>query len=239
MARSGFLLNPFVQFGVIQIEFLLGGWLVSGFRPSGSVVLASLVFATFAVVSFFFGVTGQSSCGCFGQVDINPWFVFTFDVVVLMGLIFLLYRGNVVEGLRPAGIVLTCCLLVNLVLCCFVYAWFGSPSRALAELRGQVVSVHEIPVSFGEGRTGELLSAPVTLHNLSSRPIRIIAGTSDCSCLATNDLPVTIPAGGSTTLSVDVILNGNSGVMSRTITLVTDASEQPLVIVPIWAIITG
>jgi hypothetical protein len=57
-------------------------------------------------------------------------------------------------------------------------------------------------VDFGTGKPGESLEAVVEVHNWSDRPVRIYGGTSDCSCVATKGLPVTIPPGESRQIPV-------------------------------------
>ena len=41
------------------------------------------MFLLFACVSFYKGVSGASSCGCFGAVEVNPWITFSLDLGIL------------------------------------------------------------------------------------------------------------------------------------------------------------
>ena len=71
------------EFFLIQIplEFALGVWLVSGlFRKAGW--LAGLVcYLGFIGVTLTKAITGAESCGCFGQIHVDPWItLFAIDI---------------------------------------------------------------------------------------------------------------------------------------------------------------
>ncbi len=57
----------------IPLEFGLGVWLVSGLFKKAGWLLGTLTFAFFIVITAHKAVTGQTSCGCFGTVEVNPW----------------------------------------------------------------------------------------------------------------------------------------------------------------------
>ncbi len=50
-------------------------------------VLAILLFASFAGYSLWLALHGAASCGCFGPLDIHPWWTFFLDSIVLAGLV--------------------------------------------------------------------------------------------------------------------------------------------------------
>jgi thiol-disulfide isomerase/thioredoxin len=62
-------------FFVIQIplEFGLGIWLVCGLFRKVAWLLGTIAFGGFTVVTSHLVLTGASSCGCFGTVQVNPW----------------------------------------------------------------------------------------------------------------------------------------------------------------------
>jgi hypothetical protein len=66
---------------------LLGGlWLIGGFHPSRAHDLALATFAGLAAASLFQVVAGKCSCGCFGALIIDPWFMLILDVAVVTAL---------------------------------------------------------------------------------------------------------------------------------------------------------
>jgi hypothetical protein len=70
-------------------------------------------------------------------------------------------------------------------------------------------------VDMGEGVPGETRSASVELTNRTDEPIRLIGGTSDCSCTVLADLPVTIPPGESRSITVAMRLPNATGAYNR------------------------
>jgi len=55
--------------------------------------------------------------------------------------------------------------------------------------------------------------------------IRVVGGTSDCSCIVTHDLPITVPAGETRTISVTIHLPNAAGMFSRKAVLLTDDDQ--------------
>ncbi len=50
-------------------------------------LLAIWLFASFASYSLWLALHGAISCGCFGPLEIHPWWTFLIDCIVLLGLI--------------------------------------------------------------------------------------------------------------------------------------------------------
>ncbi len=44
-------------------------------------------FGLFACVSLYKGLSGEASCGCFGQVEISPWWTLTMDLAAVAALL--------------------------------------------------------------------------------------------------------------------------------------------------------
>lgn len=68
---------------LVEAEFVFAAWLWTGVLPWLARQLALLGFCGFAWVNLFAGLSGESSCGCFGMVPVHPWFTFALDVTVL------------------------------------------------------------------------------------------------------------------------------------------------------------
>src|SRR5262249_48704330 len=73
---------------------------------------------------------------------------------------------------------------------------------------------------------GEQRMFQVQLRNYSQKPIRVVGGTTSCACIATQDLPVTIAAGGSVSLNVRVRFSGSSGSFGHRFILYSDSEER-------------
>jgi hypothetical protein len=108
---------------------------------------------------------------------------------------------------------------------------FGSLDDALAALRGESLWVEPAYVDFGAGVPDDVLTAAVTITNRSASPVRLIGGTSDCSCFTTKDLPVTIPP--SERVQVEILLkvpsSSKGGLMNRHVEFLTDSPDHPRV----------
>ncbi len=91
----------------------------------------------------------------------------------------------------------------------------GSSEVAIASLRGDEVVVQPGQVNFGTGGASEPLPGSVTVHNLSAGPVTLLGGTSDCSCVTTADMPVTIPSGASRSVGITIKLPPEGGAFRR------------------------
>ena len=60
---------------------------------------------------------------------------------------------------------------------------FGSVDATIARLRNEPLSVYPSVVDFGVGKPGELLETTLEIGNWTDRPVRLIGGTVDCTCL--------------------------------------------------------
>ncbi len=235
-AQYGWLHTPWVQTLTVAWELLLGAWLVSGeYRVAGRAA-ALVTFVAFAGVSGYLGWVGQASCGCFGSVKTSPWWVFGFDVTAILALVAtrpatgnfgavpLLWLNW--RDLRAVGVGLVC-VGVLAGLGCLA---FGSLGKAFAVLRGDTLGVSASVLDFGTGSPGDVLEASLQVVNYSDRPVRLVGGTSDCSCIATQDLPVTLNPGESSMVRVVLrVPPGDAGLLNRRIEFMTDCADQPLV----------
>jgi hypothetical protein len=226
----GSLSSPQWQTLVIGWELGLGFWLVSGAARWGAWVTALLTFAGFAVVSGTLGLQGVADCGCFGVIKASPWWAFGVDVVVL--LLLLLFRpawdGSEIRGFARPAIKLASGAAVLLSLSAGgSKVVFGSVSAGFAKLRGQKVSATGY-VDFGPSVPGQYLEAAATITNYSDEPPRLIGGTSDCSCITTTDMPLTIPPGQTFPFVVKlrVAPNTTPGQLTRTAEIWTDCDRH-------------
>lgn len=195
--QVGWFSTPRVQVLTVAWELVLGLWLVSGSYRAGAWVAAVGTFAAFATVSGYFGWTGVANCGCLGVVRASPWAAFGVDVASLV--LLAVSRPDLTRGaLRiPAQFVTVgvggAALLIGAIA---IGSWiYGSPRQALAKLRGESFGVTPSYVDYGKRSVGDRVNAAVEIRNFSDHPLRLTGGSSDCSCVTTLDLPMTIPPG--------------------------------------------
>jgi len=78
------------EFFLIQIplEIGLGIWLLSGLFRKAVWLVAIFSFGLFISITLQKGITGAESCGCFGQIHINPWItLLAIDIPLFFGLL--------------------------------------------------------------------------------------------------------------------------------------------------------
>jgi hypothetical protein len=208
-------------------EVLLAVWLISGWQWPLAWLAAVGTFAVFAAGSAWLAWQGHSSCGCFGQVPMSPTYTLAIDLAVLALLLLawpkrsewrriIFFAGGTGVALAGAWLVLS--------------ALGQSPEQLLAAWRGETVTVQPVQTDVGEGPAGPAEPFVITVHNRGHQSVRLVGGTTDCGCLATSDLPVTIPPGGSVAIRVQFKRSGPPGVFKRGFWLYTDAPGQPFAV---------
>jgi hypothetical protein len=103
------------------------------------------------------------------------------------------------------------------------------PGALLAKLRGESISADPAVTNIGQGEFGTERAFSIRLTNWSDQPIRIIGGTSDCSCIATSSLPVTLAPGKTESVEVVVMFRGDLGRFQRRFDFLADHDSQRLV----------
>lgn len=231
VGRLGIFSAAEFEVAVVELEVFLALWLLWGKRPLGSWLLAMSAFASFAAISFYLGRVGQASCGCFGRLSLSPWYAFGMDLGIVGALIMARPdlkplcdkpRSTLTNALLPTaygfgGISVISGLLVGLA-----SITFGSVPAAVAYFRGERLSVQPRLVELPKGVPGERRLAIVQLTNWTDRPIRLIGGTTDCSCTVLSDLPLTIPPKETRAVSVAVLLSRRPGLFTRKADLLVD-----------------
>jgi hypothetical protein len=234
-AQYGWLTSPLVQAGAIIWEVLLGLWLLSRHYPWAAWVAAVLTFSLFALISGYLGWIGQAHCGCFGVIRASPWAAFAVDVTALTLLLLARVNRSTVspapQGARGVGVagLLAGAVLILTLLAVGALVRYGSLEAALARLQGLALYAPTY-VDFGVAPAGQEVAQDITVTNGTDTPIRLIGGTSDCSCVTTSSLPLTIPPGERR--AVRVILRPPAtvtGWFTRRAELWTDCERQPVV----------
>ena len=229
VGRAGIFSEPWVQTLIVEWEIALGIWLVWGVNRALAWLAATATFLAFAGFSFWQGWIGQTSCGCFGAIRVNPWAAMGIDLVVLTILAGNRERAVSCESKREITRSLHRVIFgaLGVLACLGVFAGigtiaFGSPAAALAYLRGDRLTVEPSLIDVGDGFVGEQKRVVVQVRNWTDKAIRIVGGTSDCSCVVTKDLPVSIAPGEQGPLTVAMQLKGPPGQFTRWAILFTD-----------------
>jgi len=136
--------SPRLQLAAMEVETVLAVWLLSRVGIRGAWGAAIVFFSITGAMSCYQAVEGQLSCGCFGRLMISPWITFVIDLAALAGLAFFRpvdglaisvswFRGVVQTLVGASGLLALLGVLFLLV--------FDDPAAALAELRGESITV--------------------------------------------------------------------------------------------------
>jgi len=71
---------------LIETEIWLGLALVTGFHRRQTTVLALIFFGAVSLAALQRALAGETSCGCFGTLPINPWYTLAFDLCAVASL---------------------------------------------------------------------------------------------------------------------------------------------------------
>ncbi len=235
VSQNAILLQPRYQFVAAEWEIVLGLWLLSGRYPVGVWVAVLLTFLAFAIISFYHGLIGQVSCGCFGVLKASPWHALAVDVAALLLLGVArppFRRQRPVFGGGRRMIVRVSGVAAGVAAICAVVAGLGSVAvgsvdATLAYLRREQVSLLQEVVSVGSGEPLESLETSIEIVNRTNQPLRILGGTSDCSCVVTANLPLSLAPGETRRISVKVRLPNSPGAFTRKAWLWTDCDQDP------------
>lgn len=232
----GWFSTPSVQTVAVGWEILLSLWLLSGVALVGSWLAAIITFVSLAGISGYLGWIGQATCDCFGVIPASPWLAFAVDLAALLMLLSVgpsLPEKAGKEGKqawRETGVLVCFVLGIGVMLAALmgVGAWlYGSPSKAWARLRDESLDVTPEYVDCGEGKPGEKLKGTVSLSNWTEEPVLIYGGTSDCSCVTTAGLPVTIPPNGSQEIPLWLrVPQSKPGMFTRRVELKTNCKQK-------------
>jgi len=225
--------SPRLLIASVEVEILLGLWLLSGWLVRAAWVSALGFFGILAGVSSYLALVGQRSCGCLGQVTVSPWVMFGIDVGAVAALA--LWRPGRTATSPPAvcarqllksGAVAA--VLLALASSVFLLA-NANPANTLARLRGEAITADPAVCDVGEGTLGEERTFRIRLTNRADRPVRLVGGTTTCSCIAIGDLPITLGNGETADIEVSVKFVGSPGRFQRLFVLLPDDEIQPKV----------
>lgn len=73
---------------VVEIETVLGAWLLLGTGATWTWAATLLLWLVFLGVAGYEAFTGAGSCGCFGRIRVNPRYTACFDLAVVLALPF-------------------------------------------------------------------------------------------------------------------------------------------------------
>ena len=231
LGQNAVLFSPTMQMLAVAAELALVGWLLTGWWKTGSWAAALLFFSMLAATSLSLALQGQSSCGCFGRVEVHPWATFALDAVVLIALA--IFRPRPFAGptlspqARPAVAAMAGALALILLGSIGLMAYWNVGAEGLvARLRGQTLTVGPSLSELGTKPAGESVVFPVTVTNYSDHEVSLVGGAASCSCAVVSELPLAIPAGANREVPVRATFKGSPGRFQHEVLLYTNVPGQ-------------
>ena len=104
---------------------------------------------------------------------------------------------------------------------------FGSISVAAAWLRGERLVLEPARFDAGVLAAGETARLQLHVINFTDQSVRIIGGTSSCTCVATAGLPLDCPANATVEIPVTMRAPYGERTVRTTLSLYTDLPSAP------------
>lgn len=234
LSQDSFLSSPRLMVATIEVEVLLGLWLLSGWTQRVVWTCTFVFFTALAFVSLYMALVGQKSCGCLGQVAVNPWIMVGLDALAVIALAVFRPAGHAATApclwvRRASRVAIGAALLLLLTIGTFLTT-VANPVETLAKLRGESVSIEPGVSQVGDGVAGEQRTFTIQLVNRTAQTIHVVGGSATCSCLTTHDLPLFIPPSEARAVEVQMTFQRNTGRFLHRYTLYTANESQPTII---------
>jgi hypothetical protein len=216
--------TPALQFLAVQIELILGAWLILGLWRTTAWLAACVLLTTLATLSFLSVLRGQSDCGCFGSLKVHPGWT----TVLNLGMLGLLLRFRPqVKWTQNFGSIGVAAVLALAAAGLAIVANGPLGDRLLARWQGRTIYFASSIVQAGEEPVGTKKRLAATVTNASSQDIRLIGGSVSCSCTTTQNLPVTVPAESSLEVEIELQFRGSPGQFEHRFEFFTSDKKQP------------
>lgn len=112
----------------------------------------------------------------------------------------------------------------------WAYLQTGRVAAILPYLGGQRIFIDPLEVSFGRQPPGALLDLGVTLSNRSGQPVRALGSQVECTCMATDDFPLSVEAGQDRRLTLKLRLPKQEGPFEKHVTYFVDQSGSQFLV---------
>jgi len=214
---------PWVKAMLMQGEFLLGAWLISGVGVSYSATVSIVVFSVFACYNLLLASSGVLSCSCFGSRQTPPLVMMCIDIAVA-GLIWFVSPKSLAFSRRTIRTVVVGLLILSGG---FVAGFPIALLSAMYRAQPMVLSTESLGV--GLVKKADPIRATVALANTSSSPIALIGCSARCTCSIGIDFPYTVAPGEMARIPIKFSAGMRSGKFRYYLRFFTDHPALPTV----------
>jgi hypothetical protein len=210
-----------LEAALVQYELALAGLLALNLWPTAVWGLTTATFTVFAGVSVRKWLGGQSHCGCFGPVYVDPRITSVLDILMVALLMWVGPRPRRLTGipLRVAAAVMAILMLGSAAAIAFAIA----PKPGLVAAAGEY--------DFGKVSADQAARCDhvFLVHNRGHSPVRVTGYKSSCGCTVAEVPAGPIGPGASAEVKVKADWAGVAGTPYARITLHTDSWWTPRV----------
>jgi hypothetical protein len=214
--------------GLLLAEWTLGVWLLSGTARRLAWGAAIIAFLGFAVYNVIQALAGVESCGCFGKLQIHPWYTSAFDACIVSALIIYAPHSQDKSTLHRWKLAALLVGLIGFPTLLAIAARPTAPPRY-----GLIADTYSH--DFGTLKLSEAGSAEhvFTLRNTSDQPIRIIKSTSTCGCTVAEVPTEPVAPGASARVRVKADCSQRPGQQTEHVRLATDHAPTGTILISI------
>jgi hypothetical protein len=137
--QAGVRSDPHFYLAEVLFELILASALLSGFARRIVIKLTGLVFVIFLTVTLDRALHGRHSCGCFGNVKVNPWITSTLDTTIIIAILIHLKQSHINRPLRQ-GAAGFAALLIAVLVCTGLVVTYFRPAHLLPD--GRLIGGH-------------------------------------------------------------------------------------------------
>ena len=149
-------------------------------------LISLVLFSAFACVSLYKALSGHATCGCFGTIEVNPWYALTLDAAIVVSLLVFRPTTICVPGVFPVQFSTRAGLVCLIWLVFGGYAGFRASVAETAALSdaGEIIGEGDVVVLEPEkwvGKRFPLLDHIENAERLRTQAWTVVLYHLDCT----------------------------------------------------------
>jgi len=190
LPATGLITSRWLLLGLTEFEIAFGLWLWAGLYPRQTRWAALAWFAALLVVNLGLIASGESSCSCFGPLQVMPWALALFHLLAIVTLWAVPVRtpanGGSSSQLRMLAVVVLC-LATGIP---------GGLAMAHGPAGLPLLEVSRERIDLGTMPKGGSTEHAFSLRNPGTAPVEIASVDRSCECLDVCLAGAVVPPGG-------------------------------------------
>jgi hypothetical protein len=191
------------------LELFLAIWLIIFMYPRICLVCIALFFCLGIIHNLYLVIQGETSCGCFGAVQVPPIVSIGIDVICI-ALCIAALSYSPINNLRFNDPLFNPFTIGIASLICLSFIYTNSHFNIMNMLSNNGdVFIDKSIINIGDGILDDKKEVAINVTNGTNMPIRIVGFKSTCDCIVVSNLPVVLPAHSDTSIMLQYKYVGN------------------------------